>query len=90
MIPVLSDSQSRGSWTLGGAGPKHACVGGGGRAQGPGGLRAELAPVVPEGVGGGLLDAHEGLRVQDAVVHVDGVATVLPLGLCLCGHGDTR
>lgn len=43
----------------------------------------ELAPVVPEGVGRGLLDAHEGLGVQDAVVHVDRVATVLPLSLCL-------
>lgn len=49
-------------------------------------VQGKLAPVVPEGVGWGLLDAHEGLGVQDAVVHVDGVATVLPLSLCLWGQ----
>lgn len=40
-------------------------------------------PVVPESVGRGLLDAHEGLSIQDAVIHMDRVATVLPLGLGL-------
>lgn len=40
-------------------------------------------PVVPESVGRGLLDAHEGLSIQDAVIHMDWVATVLPLSLRL-------
>lgn len=39
------------------------------------------SPVVPERVGWGLLDTHEGFGIQDAVIHVDGVATVLPLSL---------
>lgn len=40
-------------------------------------------PVVPESVGRGFLDAHEGLSIQDAVIHMDWVATVLPLSLRL-------
>lgn len=40
-------------------------------------------PVVPESVGRGLLDAHKGLSIQDAVIHMDWVATVLPLSLRL-------
>lgn len=47
-----------------------------------------LAPVVPGGVCRGLLDALEGLSVQDAVVHVDGVAVVLPLSLRIWGQGS--
>lgn len=54
-----------------------------------GAFKGELAPVVPEGVGWGLLDAHEGLSIQDAVVHVDWVATVPPLSLSLWGQGNT-
>lgn len=38
-------------------------------------------PVVPESVGRGLLGAHEGLSIEDAVIHMDWVATVLPLSL---------
>lgn len=38
-------------------------------------------PVVPERVGWGLLDTHERFSIQDAVIHVDGVATVLSLSL---------
>lgn len=60
------------------------CAGGGAR-----GALEELAPVVPESVGRGLLDAHEGLRVQDAVVHMDRVAAVLPLSLCLWSQSNT-
>lgn len=61
----------------------------GAKCRALGASEGELAPVVPEGVGRGLLDAHEGLGVQDAVVHVDWVATVLPLSLCLCQAGGT-
>ena len=76
---------------LGTAAPKPVCVSGyvGGKCRALGGSEGELVPVVPEGVGGGLLDAHEGLGIQDAVVHVDWVATVLPLSLCLWDQGNT-
>lgn len=66
------------------------CVGDRARRRGLGASEKRLAPVVPEGVGGRLLDAHEGLGIQDAVVHVDWVATVLPLSLCLWGRGNAR
>jgi hypothetical protein len=46
------------------------------------------SPVVSEGVGRGLLDAHEGLSVQDTVVHVDWVAIVFPLSLSLWDQGN--
>lgn len=35
-------------------------------------------PVIPKGVGRRLLPALIGLRVQEAVVSVDGVAQVIP------------
>lgn len=78
-------------WTLGTAAPKPVCTyncWGRGQRAGHGGSEGERAPVVPEGVGRGLLDAHEGLGVQDAVVHMDWVATVLPLSLCLWDPSD--
>lgn len=39
------------------------------------------SPVVPERIGWGLLDTHEGFGIQNAVIHMDRVATVLPLSL---------
>jgi len=40
-------------------------------------------PVIPEGVGWWFLHTHQGLRVEDAVVHMHLVAVVTPAFLLL-------
>lgn len=42
------------------------------------GATPSFLPVVPKGVGRRLLPALIGLRVQEAVVGMDGVAQVIP------------
>jgi len=45
--------------------------------------RDTSVPVIPEGVGWWFLHTHQGLRVEDAVVHMHLVAVVTPAFLLL-------